>query len=255
MISLDQVLLLEKKVESAVAKIQQLQAENDALRKKCDELTNSLSSKSELLSSFESDQNQIENGIKNALDRLSSIENTVLEAFSSLSNQQTNIGQVQSSKTETYRTEQNNSPIINSENPNDIIVNQQDVNETPNLNDVSNQNLNSPDNFSNVKFDDMDDLSSQNENNSDFSDDLFNASSQTFENVQGIQKNDFQDYEQISEETYSDESDDDLSFDIVKLWPASYFDQSVHTAFGVMMDDVIAGLYAAVTLYGITFFI
>ncbi|MGN0749152.1 MAG: cell division protein ZapB [Treponema sp.] len=214
MISLDQVLLLEKKVESAVAKIQQLQAENDALRKKCDELTNSLSSKSELLSSFESDQNQIENGIKNALDRLSSIENTVLETFSSLSNQQTNIGQVQSSKTETNRTEQNNSPMINSENPNDIIVNQQDVKETPNLNDVSNQNLNSPDDFSNVKFDDMDDLSSQNENNSDFSDDLFNASSQAFENVQGIQKNDFQDYEQISEETYSDESDDDLSFDI-----------------------------------------
>ena len=214
MISLDQVLLLEKKVESAVAKIQQLQAENDALRKKCDELTNSLSSKSELLSSFESDQNQIENGIKNALDRLSSIENTVLETFSSLSNQQTNIGQIQSSKTETNRTEQNNSPMINSENPNDIIVNQQDVNETPNLNDVSNQNLNSPDNFSNVKFDDMDDLSSQNENNSDFSDDLFNARSQAVENVQGIQKNDFQDYEQISEETYSDESDDDLSFDI-----------------------------------------
>lgn len=214
MISLDQVLLLEKKVESAVAKIQQLQAENDALRKKCDELTNSLSSKSELLSSFESDQNQIENGIKNALDRLSSIENTVLETFSSLSNQQTNIGQIQSSKTENKRIEQNNSPMINSENPNDNIVNQQDVKETPNLNDVSNQNLNSPDNFSNVKFDDMDDLSSQNENNSDFSDDLFNASSQAFENVQGIQKNDFQDYEQISEETYSDESDDDLSFDI-----------------------------------------
>lgn len=214
MISLDQVLLLEKKVESAVAKIQQLQAENDALRKKCDELTNSLSSKSELLSSFESDQNQIENGIKNALDRLSSIENTVLETFSSLSNQQTNIGQVQSSKTETKRIEQNNSPMINSENPNDNIVNQQDVNETPNINDVSNQSLNSPDDFSNVKFDDMDDLSSQNENNSDFSDDLFNASSQAFENVQGIQKNDFQDYEQISEETYSDESDDDLSFDI-----------------------------------------
>ena len=214
MISLDQVLLLEKKVESAVAKIQQLQTENDALRKKCDELTNSLSSKSELLSSFESDQNQIENGIKNALDRLSSIENTVLETFSSLSNQQTNIGQVQSSKTETNRTEQNNSPMINSENPNDNMVNQQDVNETPNLNEVSNQNLNSPDDFSSVKFDDMDDLSSQNENNSGFSDDLFNASSQAFENVQGIQKNDFQDYEQISEETYSDESDDDLSFDI-----------------------------------------
>ena len=44
-------------------------------------------------------------------------------------------------------------------------------------------------------------------------------------------------------------------FDIVKIWPASFFDKSVHSAFGVMMDDVIAGIYAAVVLYGITFFI
>ena len=42
-------------------------------------------------------------------------------------------------------------------------------------------------------------------------------------------------------------------FDIVKIWPASYFDGSVHNAFGVMMDDVVAGLYAALILYGITF--
>ena len=79
MISLDQVYLLEQKVESAVEKIQQLQAENDALRKKCDELTNALSAKSEQLTSFESDQSQIENGIKKALDRLNSIENSVLK--------------------------------------------------------------------------------------------------------------------------------------------------------------------------------
>ena len=79
MISLDQVYLLEQKVESAVAKIQQLQAENDALRNKCTELTNALSAKSEQLSSFESDQSQIETGIKKALDRLNSIENTVLK--------------------------------------------------------------------------------------------------------------------------------------------------------------------------------
>ena len=78
MISLDQVLLLEEKVESAVAKIQQLQSENDALRSKCDELTNALSEKSEQLKSFESDQGQIESGIKKALDRLNSIENSVL---------------------------------------------------------------------------------------------------------------------------------------------------------------------------------
>ena len=79
MISLDQVYLLEQKVESAVAKIQQLQAENDALRNKCTELTNALSAKSEQLSSFESDQSQIETGIKKALDRLNSIENSVLK--------------------------------------------------------------------------------------------------------------------------------------------------------------------------------
>ena len=44
-------------------------------------------------------------------------------------------------------------------------------------------------------------------------------------------------------------------FDIIKLWPASFFDSRVHNAFGVMMDDVIAGLYAALVLYGIMFFI
>ena len=210
MISLDQVLLLEKKVESAVAKIQQLQTENDALRKKCDELTNSLSSKSELLSSFESDQNQIENGIKNALDRLSSIENTVIETFSSLSNQKTNIGQVDSTN-----TIQSNNKIINNNISNIEVSNQKTtLNTLPNQNYSPESDLKPHGDISNVKFDDMDDLSSQNENNSDFSDDLFNASSQAFENVQGIQKNDFQDYEQISEETYSDESDDDLSFDI-----------------------------------------
>ena len=82
MISLDQVYLLEQKVESAVEKIQQLQAENDALRSKCTELTNALSAKSEQLSSFESDQSQIENGIKKALDRLNSIESSVLKTAS-----------------------------------------------------------------------------------------------------------------------------------------------------------------------------
>jgi len=78
MISLDQVILLEQKVESAVAKIQQLQAENDALRSKCEQLTNALSAKSEQLTTFETDQNQIEDGIKKALDRLNAIENSVL---------------------------------------------------------------------------------------------------------------------------------------------------------------------------------
>ena len=76
--TLDQVLLLEQKVESAVEKIQQLQAENDALRSKCAELTNALSAKSEQLSSFETDSSRIETGIQKALDRLNSIENSIL---------------------------------------------------------------------------------------------------------------------------------------------------------------------------------
>ena len=157
MISLDQVLLLEKKVESAVAKIQQLQNENDALRKKCDELTNSLSSKSELLSSFESDQNQIENGIKNALDRLSSIENTVIETFSSLSNQKTNIGQVDSTN-----TIQNNNKIINNNISNIEVSNQKaTLNTLPNQNYSPESDLKPHGDISNVKFENMDNLSEQ----------------------------------------------------------------------------------------------
>lgn len=79
MITLDQVLLLEKKVENAVEKIEQLKAENDALRSKCAELTNALSAKTEQFSSFESDQSKIEEGILSALSRLSEVENAVLD--------------------------------------------------------------------------------------------------------------------------------------------------------------------------------
>ena len=209
MISLDQVLLLEKKVESAVAKIQQLQTENDALRKKCDELTNSLSSKSELLSSFESDQNQIENGIKNALDRLSSIENTVIETFSSLSNQKTNIGQVDSTN-----TIQNNNKIINNNISNIEVSNQKTtLNTLPNQNYSPESDLKPHGDISNVKFENMDNLSEQT-NNPTLSEDLFNSGSQVFDNVQKNQQEVFHDFQQISEENFSDESDDDLSFDI-----------------------------------------
>lgn len=77
--TLEQFTLLEQKIESAVAKIQQLQAENDALRNKCKELTNALSDKSEQLSFFQNDKSRIETGIQKALDRLNSIENTVLK--------------------------------------------------------------------------------------------------------------------------------------------------------------------------------
>ncbi len=38
-------------------------------------------------------------------------------------------------------------------------------------------------------------------------------------------------------------------FDITKVWPACYFDKKIENAYGVMLDDVIAGLYAGVILY------
>ena len=42
-------------------------------------------------------------------------------------------------------------------------------------------------------------------------------------------------------------------FDIVKVWPASYFDKRVHSAFGVMTDDIMAGIYAGLILLGFHF--
>jgi len=78
MISFDQVLLLQKKVESAVQKIVELKSENDALRSKCSELTNALSEKTELLNSFTADEQKIESSIKDALNQLNTIEDTIV---------------------------------------------------------------------------------------------------------------------------------------------------------------------------------
>ena len=88
MISLDQVTLLEEKVESAVEKIKQLEGENAALRNKCSELTNALSAKTEQLTAFESEQKTIESGIIKAIDRLNSIEHSVLKKAGSIAEAQ-----------------------------------------------------------------------------------------------------------------------------------------------------------------------
>lgn len=42
-------------------------------------------------------------------------------------------------------------------------------------------------------------------------------------------------------------------FDIVKPWPASFFDKRVKGALGVMADDIVAGLYAALCLMGVIY--
>lgn len=38
-------------------------------------------------------------------------------------------------------------------------------------------------------------------------------------------------------------------FDIVKPWPISYLDNHVHGGLGIMIDDIVAGLFAGVGLY------
>lgn len=79
MISVDKILLLQKKVESAIQKIERLRAENDALRTQCSELTNALSAKTELLSNFMEEGKKVEDGILSALSRLDSVENFLLD--------------------------------------------------------------------------------------------------------------------------------------------------------------------------------
>lgn len=40
-------------------------------------------------------------------------------------------------------------------------------------------------------------------------------------------------------------------FDVLKPWPANWADRALKGGFGVMLDDVFAGIYAAIVLWGI----
>lgn len=42
-------------------------------------------------------------------------------------------------------------------------------------------------------------------------------------------------------------------FDIVKPWPIKAIDRSVGGGFGIMLDDLVAGLFACLVLHGLTF--
>lgn len=79
MISLDQIQMLERKVESAVTKIAALHELNSILRDKNTELEQANTLLKERISTFETDQGRIEQGILNALDRLNSMESAVLK--------------------------------------------------------------------------------------------------------------------------------------------------------------------------------
>lgn len=110
MITLDQVQLLEKKVETIVSKINDLQRQNSALQEKNRELIEKNSLLMQKISTFEADQNRIEQGILNALDRLNSMENSVLKVGTSAINESQN---VQPQKQETSEVVNENSPENN----------------------------------------------------------------------------------------------------------------------------------------------
>ncbi len=44
-------------------------------------------------------------------------------------------------------------------------------------------------------------------------------------------------------------------FDIAKPWPIKWLDKKVHGGFGIMIDDVLAGVFAAVILQIALFYI
>ena len=83
MITLDQVQLLEKKIEEIISMMNNLQKQNSALQEKNRELIEKNSLLMQKISSFEADQNRIEQGILNALDRLNSMENSALKVGTS----------------------------------------------------------------------------------------------------------------------------------------------------------------------------
>lgn len=77
MISLDQVRILEKKVESAVKMIVDLRKENTELKNKCvylEKMNTELNSK---VSVFEQEQNRVEEGLLSVLNRLDVVEDAV----------------------------------------------------------------------------------------------------------------------------------------------------------------------------------
>ncbi|MGL4987247.1 MAG: cell division protein ZapB [Treponemataceae bacterium] len=86
MISLEQIQLLEKKVETAITRILELQAENSLLKSSNSDLTiqneqlvQKVADLQESVSVYEVDKDRIEQGIVSALNRLTDVENTVLK--------------------------------------------------------------------------------------------------------------------------------------------------------------------------------
>jgi phosphatidylglycerophosphatase A len=42
-------------------------------------------------------------------------------------------------------------------------------------------------------------------------------------------------------------------FDIVKVWPANWLDRNLKGGWGIMLDDVVAGVYAGALAFGVSY--
>ncbi len=79
MLSLDQVRLLEDRVEKAVNRIRLLSEENTRLKLDLQQKGLRVSELENLVRAFKDDQGRIEEGILNALEQLSAFEDTVIQ--------------------------------------------------------------------------------------------------------------------------------------------------------------------------------
>ena len=79
MVSLDQIQLLEQKIEIAVGKIVRITEENLSLHREVQRIRAENESLQGIITKSQDEQIQIEQGILNIIDRLEAIETTVLE--------------------------------------------------------------------------------------------------------------------------------------------------------------------------------
>lgn len=133
MLSLDQVNLLESKVEKAVELIRSLSAEKDNFKAVLAEKDSKIAELEKLILTFKDEQSKIEEGITNALDRLSAFEDSLLNNSSSVQTENL-VQQMDSSSLQTQSSlsfpaqqmekhEQTEEEIQNEKDLNDILGN------------------------------------------------------------------------------------------------------------------------------------
>jgi hypothetical protein len=82
MVSLEQVKLLETRIDRAIGYVEKVTAENTALREKLDSYQNRIDELEVLVRRFRDDQGRIEDGILAALDKLNKFEDALEKQLS-----------------------------------------------------------------------------------------------------------------------------------------------------------------------------